>query len=169
MIYVSLAFPDQVNSPLVERIEVAGGITNLATPLETKPFHIILNAVDVLLLFLFRIGVVKTQDYIGRRTFRQGQSSDRWMLRAPHAESIRLRRETGMDRSYYTFGQIFLDDLFQKVTWFVCCAHCNQYLGRVTPDYSLFQYSLHDSIDHHITLLSQYAVSSMSSLTASSS
>ena len=46
--------------PLVELAEVVGGVAE-ALPLEAEPAHVRLDGVDVLLLFLFGIGVVEAQ------------------------------------------------------------------------------------------------------------
>ena len=60
VIDVSLAGLDQLHGPLEELIEVVGGIAE-ALPVEAEPAHVLLDGVDVLLLFLLGVGVVEAQ------------------------------------------------------------------------------------------------------------
>ena len=57
---IGLAILDELQGPLVELAEVVGGVAE-AVPLEAEPAHVFLDGVDVLLLFLFGIGVVEAQ------------------------------------------------------------------------------------------------------------
>ncbi len=58
---VGLAGPDQLHGPLVELFEVVGGIEQPIFPVEPEPAHILLDRLDVLVLFLGRIRVVEAQ------------------------------------------------------------------------------------------------------------
>ncbi len=57
---VGLAGLDELHGPLVELAEVVGGVAE-ALPVEAEPAHVGHDGVDVLLLFLFGIGVVEAQ------------------------------------------------------------------------------------------------------------
>ena len=57
---VGFARLNELQSPLVELAEVVGGVAE-ALPLEAEPAHVGHDGVDVLLLFLFGIGVVEAQ------------------------------------------------------------------------------------------------------------
>ncbi len=57
---VGQAGPDQVLGVAVERLEVVGGVEQ-AGPVEPEPLHVGLDRVDVLDVFLGRVGVVEAQ------------------------------------------------------------------------------------------------------------
>ncbi len=57
---VGLAVLDQLDRPLVELIEVVGGVVE-AIPVKAQPLHVLHDGVDVLGLLLRRIGVVEAQ------------------------------------------------------------------------------------------------------------
>ena len=52
---------DQVDGPLVELVEVVGGVVEVLAPVEAEPADVFLDGVDVLLLLLDRVGVVEAQ------------------------------------------------------------------------------------------------------------
>jgi hypothetical protein len=58
---VGLAGLDQVYGPVVELVEVVGGEVEMLAPVEAEPADVFLDRVDVLLLFLDRVGVVEAQ------------------------------------------------------------------------------------------------------------
>src|SRR5439155_21936809 len=58
---VGLAGLDQVDGPLVELMEVVGGVVEMLAPVEAEPADVLLDRVDVLLLFLDRVRVVEAQ------------------------------------------------------------------------------------------------------------
>ena len=57
---VSLAIFDQLDRPFVELVEIIGSIEE-AVPVEAKPLDVFHDGVDVLDIFLLRIGVVEAQ------------------------------------------------------------------------------------------------------------
>ena len=57
---VGLAGLDELERPVVELAEVVGGVAE-ALPVEAEPADVLLDGVDVLLLFFFGIGVVEAQ------------------------------------------------------------------------------------------------------------
>ena len=58
---IGLAGPDQLLGPIVELLEIVGGVVEVLPPVEAEPAHVALDGVDILLLFLGRIGVVEAQ------------------------------------------------------------------------------------------------------------
>ena len=68
---VGLAVLDQLDRPLVELLEIVGGVVE-AVPLEAQPAHVLLDGIDVLRLFLRRVGVVEAQ--VGRAAELVGQA-----------------------------------------------------------------------------------------------
>ena len=58
---VGLARLDQQDRPLVELLEVVGGVVEVLAPVEAEPAHVLLDGVDVLLLFLGGVRVVEAQ------------------------------------------------------------------------------------------------------------
>ena len=58
---VGLAVFDQLDGPVVELLEVVGGVEEPVVPVEAEPAHVFDDGVDVLLLFLLGVGVVEAQ------------------------------------------------------------------------------------------------------------
>src|SRR5204862_3654076 len=52
---------DQVLRPLIELLEIIGGVMQVRAPIEAEPAHIALDRVDVFLLLLGGVGVVEAQ------------------------------------------------------------------------------------------------------------
>jgi len=57
---VGFALVDELHGPLVELLEIVGGVEQ-AVPLEAQPAHVIHDGIDVLLFLLGRVGVVEAQ------------------------------------------------------------------------------------------------------------
>ncbi len=60
VIDVGFAVLNQLNRPLVELIEIVGGVVE-AIPLKAQPADIFRDGVDVLLLFFLGVGVVEAE------------------------------------------------------------------------------------------------------------
>ena len=58
---VGHALADQLLGELVELLEVVGGVVHAVAPVEAEPAHVVLDRVDVLDVFLDRVGVVEAQ------------------------------------------------------------------------------------------------------------
>ncbi|MCY1398408.1 hypothetical protein D9M71_134380 [compost metagenome] len=110
-----LASLDQLDRPLMQLVEVAGGITNIASPLETQPLHVALDGVDVLLVFLGRVGVVEAQVAVTAELLGQAEVQADRLGMADVQVTIGLRRETGNDLGVLAGVQIRLNDLAQEV------------------------------------------------------
>ncbi len=59
--HVGLALSNQLNGKIVNGVEIIRGIAHLACPFVTQPVNILFDGVNVLLGFLFRVGIVKPQ------------------------------------------------------------------------------------------------------------
>jgi hypothetical protein len=64
---------DQSLRPFIEPIEVVRGVKRLTGPIVAEPSHIRLDGVDILLLFLGRIGVVEAQVAVARKFLRNAE------------------------------------------------------------------------------------------------
>ena len=53
--------PDQLLGALIELLEVVGGVVLAVAPVEAEPADVLLDGVDVLDVFLDRVGVVEAQ------------------------------------------------------------------------------------------------------------
>ena len=58
---VGLAALDELDGPLVELVEIIGGVEEAVFPVEAEPADVVHDGIDVLLLFLVGIGVVEAQ------------------------------------------------------------------------------------------------------------
>ena len=58
---IGLTIFDQVHGPVIELIEIVGGMARRAVPFEAHPADVFLDGVDELLFFLGRVGVVEPQ------------------------------------------------------------------------------------------------------------
>src|SRR5215471_16656292 len=58
---VGLPLLDEQDGPIVELVEIIGGVERLAIPLEAEPAHVTHDGVDVLDFFLLGVGVVEAE------------------------------------------------------------------------------------------------------------
>ena len=89
---VGEAVPDQSLRPFVESIEVVRGVKRLTRPIVAKPPHISLDGVDILLLFLGRIGVVEAQVAVARKFLRNPEIERDRLSVADMEVAVRFRR-----------------------------------------------------------------------------
>src|SRR5439155_21077225 len=83
---------------LVELVEVVGRVVGVLDPVEAEPADVFLDRVDVLLLFLQRVGIVEAQVAAAAGLLRDAEvEADR--LRVPDVQvAVGLGREAGHDR-----------------------------------------------------------------------
>ena len=114
--HIGFAGPHQLLCPLVELAEIVGGVEQAVFPIEPQPAHVVHDGVDVLLLFLFRIGVVEAQ--VGFAAELRGEAevqADGFGV-ADVQIAVRLRREPRVDTSAVLIGfQVFEDDLANEI------------------------------------------------------
>src|SRR5579872_2776004 len=110
-----MALPDQVLSPVVELRKIVRGKARRAAPLKAEPAHIALDRVDVLLLFLGRVGIVEAQIAASAELFGDTEiEADRFGV-ADMQIAIRLRRKARHDLACTTGREIGGDDVADKV------------------------------------------------------
>ena len=94
---VRLALADQLERPVVELIEVVGGVESLSAPIETEPAYIAFDRFDVLCVLRGRVRVVEAQVAVTAVLLGNAEvEADR--LCVPDVEvAVRFRREAGDD------------------------------------------------------------------------
>ena len=115
---VRLAGLDQVDGPVVELVEVVGGVVEMLAPVEAEPADVFLDRVDVLLLFLDRVGVVEAQVAASAELLRDPEV-ERDRLGVTDVEvSVRLGREACDDLRDPALAHVGGDDLADEVASF---------------------------------------------------
>ncbi|MCY1441635.1 hypothetical protein D9M71_579560 [compost metagenome] len=99
----------------MQLIEVVGGIAHFAGPLEAQPAHIAFDGVDVLLVFLGRIGVVEPQMAVATELPGQAEVQADRLGMADMQVAIGLRRKAGNDLLVLAAVQVGLEDGAQEV------------------------------------------------------
>ena len=94
---VGLAGADQMLGPLVELLEIVGGVAEMVAPIEAQPAHVALDGVDVLLLLLRRVGVVEAQVAAAAELLGDAEIEADRLGVADVEVAVRLRRKAGDD------------------------------------------------------------------------
>src|SRR5699024_1524287 len=80
------------------------------------PLNVVFDRIDILDIFFYRVSVVETQVALAFIVLGDPEvQADRFRM-ANMQIAIRLRRETGVYCGVLTTGQIFIDDLTDKVS-----------------------------------------------------
>jgi hypothetical protein len=112
---VGLAGLDEADGPREEPLEVVRGEVQVLAPVEPEPADVGLDSLDVLLLFLHRVGVVEAQ--VTAAAVLTGDAeveADR--LSVPDVEvAVRLGREAGDDNPDPTVAKIGGDELAEEI------------------------------------------------------
>src|SRR5690606_2524025 len=111
---VRLAGLDQVNGPLVQLLEVIGSVMLLG-PLKAQPAHILPDGIDVLLIFLGRVGVIETQVALAAELLGQAEVQTDRLGMADMQVAVGLRREAGDDLAVLAALQVGLDDRTKEI------------------------------------------------------
>ncbi len=118
VLHVGLAGLDQFDRPLVELLEVVRGEVQVLAPVEAEPVHVRLDGVDVLLLFLHRVGVVEAQVAAPAELLRDAEVEADG-LGVPDVEvAVGLRGEARDDLSDAPLAQVRRDDVADEVAAF---------------------------------------------------
>ena len=114
VVHIGQAALDKLFGPLVQLVEVIGGI-QLLLPLEAQPFDVFLDGIYIFRILFGGIGIVVTK--VGfAAIFLCETEVEANALGMPQVQvSVGFRRETGHDRIHFSLGQIPFDNLFQKV------------------------------------------------------
>ena len=59
LIHEGLSLLNQMHGTIIEKLKIVAGEIDVLPPVATKPLHILLNAINILLLFPGRIGIIK--------------------------------------------------------------------------------------------------------------
>ncbi len=113
-----LAGLDQMNRPLVQLIEIVGGIVLLTGPLEAQPLDVGLDRIDVLLVFLGGVGVVKAQVALAAELLGQAEVQADRLGVTDMQVTVGLRREARDDLGVLAGFQISLNDRAQEIGGF---------------------------------------------------
>ncbi len=103
-------------SPLVELAEVVGGVAE-ALPVEAEPAHVVLDGVDVLLLFFLGIGVVEAQVGFAAELVGEAEVDADGLGVADVEVAVGLGRKAGLDVGVAVFfgAHVFGDDVAEEV------------------------------------------------------
>ncbi len=123
-VHIGQTLADQGHRQVVELVEIVAGEAHRAGPLEAEPFHVLLDGVDVLVFFLLRVGVVKAQMAGAAIGFGDAEIQANRLGVANMQVAVRLRREPRHHPAIvFSFGQVTIDDLSDKVTGRFCFTH----------------------------------------------
>jgi hypothetical protein len=112
---IGLAGADEMLGPVIELLEVVGGVMEVNAPVETEPADVALDGVDILLLLLGRIGVVEPQMAAPAILLGDAEiEADR--LGVTDMEiAVRFRRKARDDAVDALGGEVGLDDVADEV------------------------------------------------------
>ena len=115
---VGVAGLDQVHGPVVELVEVVGGEVEMLAPVEAEPADVFLDRVDVLLLFLDRVGVVEAQVAAAAELLGDPEVERDRLGVADVEVSVRLGREARHDLRDPALAHVGGDDLADEIAPF---------------------------------------------------
>ncbi len=128
---IGLAGADQMLGPLVELLEIIGGVVEVGSPIIAEPAHIALDGVDIFLLFLGRVGVVKAQ-MAAPAIFLGDPEIERNRLGVADMEiPVRLRWKPRNDLPRASGGEIGIDDVANKIAARCCRCFARHYTPRL--------------------------------------
>ena len=112
---VGLAQLDQLDRPIVELVEIVGGVIE-AVPLVAEPVHVANDGIDVLLLFLLGIGVVEAQVGLAAELRGEAEVQVRGLGVAEVQVAIGLGRKAGLHASGELVGlEVGNDDVADEI------------------------------------------------------
>ena len=94
---IRFALADQMLGILIHLLEVVGGVEQAVGPVEPEPADVLLDGVDVLDIFLRRVGVVEAEVAQAAELLGDAEVQADGLRMADVQISIRLRRKTGVD------------------------------------------------------------------------
>ncbi len=112
---ISLAELDQLNGVRMHAVEVVRCLVVVLPPVETEPADVFLDRIDVLDLFLGRVGVVHAQVAAALILQREAEVEADGLGVADVQVAVRLRRETRDDLGVLTGREVGVDDLLDEV------------------------------------------------------
>ena len=114
VIHICLSLHYHLFGPFIELIEIIGCIA-LLLPLETKPFDIFLNSIDVLGILFCRIGIVIAEVSLATVLLGQTEVYAKTLGVSQMKVAVWLRRKTRQYAFILATGEIGLDDFLEKI------------------------------------------------------
>jgi len=112
---IGVAVPDQQFGPVVQPLEIVRGVEHVLAPVEAEPVHVGLDRVDILLLFLGRVGVVEPQMAAAAELLGDAEIQRDRLGMADMQIAVRLRREPGHDGAVPAAVEIGLHDVANEI------------------------------------------------------
>ena len=119
---VGLAGFDEVYRPLVELLEIIGGVAEVG-PLEAEPLDVLHYRLDVLRLFLRGVRVVEAQVAASAEFLRRSEVKAYRLRMSDVQVAVRFRREARDDLLDAPALDVRGDDLFDEIQIFVLRSH----------------------------------------------
>ena len=113
---IGFVVANQLLSPLIDLFEVVRCIEQTIFPVKTEPSNVVHDRIDVLHLFFFRVGVIKSQVALSAVLFGNSEvETDRFGVSDVQI-AVRFRRKTSVNTTVPFSGfHIFVNDLTNKV------------------------------------------------------
>jgi hypothetical protein len=105
----------QVLGPVVELLEIVGGVIEVLPPVKAEPAHVALDGVDIFLFLLDRIGVVEAQIAVAAELQAQPEIEADRLGVSDMQIAVRLRRKAGDDLVHAAGRQIGGGDVADEV------------------------------------------------------
>jgi hypothetical protein len=121
---VGLAGFDELDGPLIQLIEIIGGVEAPVLPIETEPVDVVDDGIDVLGLFLAGIGVVEPQVGLAAELRRQSEVQADGFGVADMEVAVGLGRKARVYAPAILVGlQVFEDDVADEISRAGCRIH----------------------------------------------
>ena len=115
LVHVCLPVLYQLDCQVPKLLEIIRSVIYVS-PLESEPVYVFLYGIDILDIFLCRIGVVKTEIAHAAEFFRRSEIHTHGLCMSDMQITVRLGRETGLQPSVVrSFRQILGDYVFYEI------------------------------------------------------
>ena len=115
-VHVGQPLVDQLHGQLIKPVEIVAGKLLLTIPGEPKPLHILLDRLDVLILFLLGIGIIEAQIATAVIAFGNPEVQADRLGMTNMQVPIGFRWKTGHHLAVvFTFCKVTVDDLSDKI------------------------------------------------------
>ena len=122
--HVGLAGFDELDGPLIQLIEIVGGVEAPVLPIEAEPVDVVDDGIDVLGLFLAGIGVVEPQVGLAAELGREAEVEADGFGVADVQVAVGLGRKAGVHAPAVLVGfQVFEDDVADEISRTGCRIH----------------------------------------------
>ena len=115
---IGFSFFDQTDGKIPQLLEIVGCVIDV-TPMESEPFYIFLDCIDILYIFFYRVRVVETKVTNSVVTFCNTEIQTDCFGVSYMQIAVWFGRETGLYTSaIFTFCQVFFNICFNKIQAF---------------------------------------------------